>query len=82
MRTWCAAVAVSALFALPLCAQQNGDGAGAAAAANGLAKTERGRHHARFSNSFCASGGSAAQAFSGWRQIERRYAAWQNCAPI
>ena len=38
MRTWCAAVAVSALLALPLCAQQNGDGAGAAAAASGLAK--------------------------------------------
>src|SRR5579859_5873870 len=38
MRTWCAAVAVSALFALPLCAQQNGDGAAAAAAANGFAK--------------------------------------------
>ena len=31
MRTWCVAVAVSALLALPLCAQQNGDGAGAAA---------------------------------------------------
>jgi len=38
MRTWCAAVAVSALLALPLCAQQNGDGAAAAAAANGIAK--------------------------------------------
>jgi outer membrane protein OmpA-like peptidoglycan-associated protein len=33
MRNWCAAVAVSALLALPLCAQQNGDGASAAAAA-------------------------------------------------
>jgi outer membrane protein OmpA-like peptidoglycan-associated protein len=36
MRNWCAAVAVSALFAFPVCArqaQQNGDGAGAAAAA-------------------------------------------------
>ena len=37
MRNWCAAVAVSALLALPVCAQQqtqkqNGDGAGAAAA--------------------------------------------------
>ena len=35
MRNWCAAVAVSALLALPLCAQQaqqNGDGASAAAA--------------------------------------------------
>jgi outer membrane protein OmpA-like peptidoglycan-associated protein len=31
MRNWCAAVAVSALLALPVCAQQNGDGAGAAA---------------------------------------------------
>ncbi|MGC1485376.1 MAG: OmpA family protein [Candidatus Acidiferrum sp.] len=31
MRNWCAAVAVSALLALPLCAQQNGDGASAAA---------------------------------------------------
>lgn len=33
MRNWCVAVAVSALLALPLCAQQNGDGASAAAAA-------------------------------------------------
>jgi outer membrane protein OmpA-like peptidoglycan-associated protein len=36
MRNWCAAVAVSALLSLPVCAQQapqNGDGAGAAAAA-------------------------------------------------
>ncbi len=36
MRNWCAAIAVSALLALPVCAQQarqNGDGAGAAAAA-------------------------------------------------
>jgi outer membrane protein OmpA-like peptidoglycan-associated protein len=36
MRNWCAAVAVSALLALPVCAQQaqqNGDGASAAAAA-------------------------------------------------
>jgi outer membrane protein OmpA-like peptidoglycan-associated protein len=33
MRTWCVAVAVSALLALPLCAQQNGDGASAAATA-------------------------------------------------
>ncbi len=35
MRNWCAAVAVGALLALPVCAQQaqqNGDGAGAAAA--------------------------------------------------
>jgi outer membrane protein OmpA-like peptidoglycan-associated protein len=32
MRNWCAAVAVSALLALPACAQQNGEGAGAAAA--------------------------------------------------
>lgn len=32
MRTWCAAVAVSALMALPLCARQNSDGAGTAAA--------------------------------------------------
>ncbi|MGB2670275.1 MAG: OmpA family protein [Candidatus Acidiferrum sp.] len=32
MRNWCAAFAVSALLALPLCAQQNGDGASAAAA--------------------------------------------------
>src|SRR5580704_9458920 len=32
MRNWCVAVAVSALLALPLCAQQNGDGASAAAA--------------------------------------------------
>jgi outer membrane protein OmpA-like peptidoglycan-associated protein len=32
MRNWCLAVAVSALLALPVCAQQNGDGAGAAAA--------------------------------------------------
>jgi opacity protein-like surface antigen len=35
MRKWCAAVAVSALLALPVCAQQaqqNGDGAGASAA--------------------------------------------------
>jgi hypothetical protein len=32
MRNWCAAVAVSALLALPVCAQQNGDGASAAAA--------------------------------------------------
>jgi len=35
MRNWCAAVAVGALFALPVCAQQaqqNGDGASAAAA--------------------------------------------------
>ena len=42
MRTWCAAVAVSALLALPLCAQQKGDGAGAATAANGLAKPSAG----------------------------------------
>ena len=33
MRNWCVAVAVCALLALPLCAQQNGDGASAAAAA-------------------------------------------------
>jgi outer membrane protein OmpA-like peptidoglycan-associated protein len=33
MRNWCAVVAVSALLALPVCAQQNGDGASAAAAA-------------------------------------------------
>src|SRR5579862_5996493 len=36
MRNWCAAVAVSALLSLPVCAQQtpqNGDGAGATAAA-------------------------------------------------
>ncbi len=33
MRTWCVAVVVSALLALPLCAQQNGDGASAAATA-------------------------------------------------
>ncbi|MHB8607828.1 MAG: OmpA family protein [Candidatus Acidiferrales bacterium] len=31
MRNWCAAAAVSALLALPLCAHQNGDGASAAA---------------------------------------------------
>ena len=42
MRTWCAAVAVSALLALPLCAQQNGDGAAAATAANGIAKPSAG----------------------------------------
>ena len=33
MRNWCVAVAFSALLALPLCAQQNGDGASASAAA-------------------------------------------------
>ncbi|MGB8477032.1 MAG: OmpA family protein [Candidatus Acidiferrum sp.] len=33
MRNWCVAVAASALLALPLCAQQNGDGAVAVAAA-------------------------------------------------
>src|SRR5271167_3452043 len=33
MRNLCVAVAFSALLALPLCAQQNGDGASAAAAA-------------------------------------------------
>jgi outer membrane protein OmpA-like peptidoglycan-associated protein len=33
MRTWCVAAVVSALLALPLCAQQNGDGASAAATA-------------------------------------------------
>jgi outer membrane protein OmpA-like peptidoglycan-associated protein/opacity protein-like surface antigen len=45
MRNWCAAVAVSALLALPVCAQQaqqNGDGAGASAATaeKSLAKTK------------------------------------------
>lgn len=29
MRNWCVAIAFSALLALPLCAQQNGDGASA-----------------------------------------------------
>ena len=39
MRNWCAAVAASALLALPLCAQQNGDGAAAtAASATGAAE--------------------------------------------
>ena len=33
MRNWCVAVTVSALLALPVCAQQNGDGASATAAA-------------------------------------------------
>jgi outer membrane protein OmpA-like peptidoglycan-associated protein len=33
MRNWCAAVAVGVLLALPVCAEQNGDGASAAAAA-------------------------------------------------
>jgi outer membrane protein OmpA-like peptidoglycan-associated protein len=33
MRNWCVAVAVSALLALPLCAQQNGDGSSASATA-------------------------------------------------
>ncbi|MGC0771673.1 MAG: Ig-like domain-containing protein [Candidatus Acidiferrum sp.] len=43
MRNWCAAVAVSALLALPLCAQQNGDGASAAASADRLsARTNSG----------------------------------------
>ncbi len=44
MRTWCVAVAVSALLAVPLCAQQNGDGASAAAptAAKSPAKTSGG----------------------------------------
>jgi len=39
MRTWCVAVAFSALLALPLCAQQNGDGASAAAAAAAAEKS-------------------------------------------
>jgi outer membrane protein OmpA-like peptidoglycan-associated protein len=43
MRNWCAAVAASALLALPLCAQQNGDGAAATAAAEkSSAKSGRG----------------------------------------
>ncbi len=39
MRNWCVAVAVSAFLALPLCAQQNGDGASAAAAPATAEKT-------------------------------------------
>jgi outer membrane protein OmpA-like peptidoglycan-associated protein len=39
MRNWCVAVAFSALLALPLCAQQNGDGASAAAAAAAAEKS-------------------------------------------
>ncbi len=42
MRNWCAAVAVSALLALPVCArqaQQNGDGASAAAATTAAEKS-------------------------------------------
>jgi len=42
MRTWCAAIAVSALLALPLCARQNSDGLGAAAAENMSAKMSAG----------------------------------------
>ena len=46
MRNWCAAVAVSALLALPLCAQQNngdaGNGAGTAVAENSPAKMAAG----------------------------------------
>ena len=42
MRTWCAAIAVSALLALPLCARQNSDGVGAAAAENMSAKMSAG----------------------------------------
>jgi outer membrane protein OmpA-like peptidoglycan-associated protein len=39
MRNWCVAIAFSALLALPLCAQQNGDGASAAAAAAAAEKS-------------------------------------------
>jgi outer membrane protein OmpA-like peptidoglycan-associated protein len=45
MRNWCAAVAVSALLTLPVCAQQapqNGDGAGAATAEKSSAKMTAG----------------------------------------
>lgn len=42
MRTWCAAVAVSALLAWPLCARQNGDHATAVAAADGFAEPAAG----------------------------------------
>jgi outer membrane protein OmpA-like peptidoglycan-associated protein len=44
MRNWCVAVAVGALLAVPVCAQQNGDGAGAAAVAaeKSTAKTKVG----------------------------------------
>jgi outer membrane protein OmpA-like peptidoglycan-associated protein len=42
MRNWCVAVAVGALWALPVCAQQNGDGAAAAMAEKDPAKTKVG----------------------------------------
>lgn len=41
MRNWCVAVAMSALFALPLCAQQNGDGADAASATAAATPAEK-----------------------------------------
>jgi outer membrane protein OmpA-like peptidoglycan-associated protein len=42
MRNWCMAIAVSALLAAPLCAQQNGDGAGVATAEKTPAKLNAG----------------------------------------